>query len=80
VSQGATKQVTSAELGVHDKAPSPAVKDDGALVTVTVAERTQVNVDGVLHGGGDTVEVDPDTAERWVAAGWATRTPRPAAT
>ncbi len=43
-----------------------------AKVKVRVADGWAVYADGVQRGGGETVEVDQETAERWCAAGWAT--------
>ena len=41
-------------------------------VNVTVTEGYAVAVDGRQHGGGQTVNVDRDTADHWIASGWAT--------
>ncbi len=41
-------------------------------VKVTVTEGYAVAVDGKQHGGGQTVNVDRDTADHWIASGWAT--------
>lgn len=38
------------------------------VVDVTVRANTQVNVDGVLHEGGETVTVAADLADEWVKA------------
>ena len=40
-------------------------------VKVTVTEGYAVAVDGKQHGGGQTVNVDRDTADHWIASGWA---------
>ncbi len=41
-------------------------------VTVTVNHGWAVAADGKQHSGGQTVNVDQDTADRWIASGWAT--------
>ncbi len=41
-------------------------------VKVTVTEGYAVAVDGRQHGGGQTLNVDRDTADYWIASGWAT--------
>ncbi len=41
-------------------------------VKVTVTEGYAVAVDGRQHGGGQTLNVDRDTADHWIASGWAT--------
>ncbi len=41
-------------------------------VKVTVNEGWAVAVDGKQHGGGQAVNVDRDTADHWIASGWAT--------
>ncbi len=50
-------------------------------VKVTVTEGYAVAVGGKQHGGGQTVNVDRDTADHWIASGWATAaTTKPAKT
>ena len=44
----------------------------GGKVKVTVNEGWAVAVDGKQHGGGQTVNVDRDTADHWIESGWAT--------
>lgn len=45
---------------------------------VRVVEGTQVNVDGVVHAGGEVVDVPDETlAERLVAAGYVEVVPGP---
>lgn len=47
-------------------------------VKMTVADGGAVYVDGQQRGGGSTVEVPADVAERWERAGWVIRdSPRP---
>jgi len=41
-------------------------------VKVTVTEGYAVAAGGKQHGGGQTVNVDRDTADHWIASGWAT--------
>ena len=47
-------------------------------VKVTVTEGWAVAVDGKQHGGGQAVNVDRDTADHWIASGWATAVKTPA--
>lgn len=42
-----------------------------AKTRVTVAEGWAVYVHGQQHSGGDTVEMDTDTALHWIRRGWA---------
>ena len=52
-------------------------------VTVTVNHGWAVAADGKQHTGGQTVNVDQDTADHWITSGWATAadtTPQPAKT
>lgn len=50
--------------------------DNPDRVTVQVVDGWAVH-DGTRHRtGGEQVDVDPDTAERWVAAGWVEPTTR----
>lgn len=37
---------------------------------VTVTDGRQVNHDGTVYRGGQTLEVDEPTGQRWVARGW----------
>jgi len=41
-----------------------------AKVRVRVRDGWAVFDGDVQRGGGETLDVDPDTAEQWVAAGW----------
>ena len=47
-------------------------------VKVKVNEGYAVAVDGKQHGGGETVNVDRDTADHWIESGWATAADTPA--
>ena len=40
------------------------------LVSLVVADGWSVFVDGQQRSAGDTVRVDPDTAEHWLGRGW----------
>lgn len=42
----------------------------GGTVTVKVLDGWAVYDGQEQRGGGEQVDVDPDTAGRWVAAGW----------
>lgn len=44
-------------------------------VRVTVTDGYAVYSDGKQHGGGSVLTVDTDTAEQWIANGWATPAP-----
>jgi len=46
-------------------------------VKVTVLDGWAVYDGTAQRSGGATVEVDPDTAEQWLAAGWVEKTATP---
>jgi hypothetical protein len=50
--------------------PSALASVPSASAPTTSSRNTQVNVDGRVYEAGQAVDVEEDTARRWLAAGW----------
>jgi len=40
------------------------------MTSYRVSDGTQVHHDGVVHDAGEVLQVSPEVAEPWLAAGW----------